>query len=161
MAFDLSIMRPFDPAGDTEANIRGTGNTNFIWESHENDIQIDALNQIITVDGTTRLSQSIMKIILTAKGQALEDPEYGTSLVEQIGEKLDTARFASIQSDIVDALIRYNTIQADNPNSDEVIEVIEEVRVVQDIDEPRALRIRVSVTTESGKTLGVAVPQLI
>ena len=161
MPIDLAIVRKLNKGEETPGTIINTGNGNFIWESFENDIQIDALNQIVVVEGTTKLAQSIMKIILTPKGSLPDDPEYGTDLNLSVGSKFNSETFADVQTEITDALIHYNLINADNPDSDEVIEVIDEIKVVQDLDDPRAMKIVVSVTTEAGNPVRVTVPQII
>jgi hypothetical protein len=61
---------------------------------------------------------------------------------------------------VINALIHLNEINLDNPNSDEVIETIDVVRTVASIDDPRAISIQVKVTTESGKSVAVQVPQI-
>jgi len=160
MPIDLAIIKKLDKVSAGQSNIIGTGNTNYIWESYENDIQFDTLNQFMTISGTTKLAQGIMKIILTRKGDNIEDPDYGTLINTMIGTKFTSDVFAEVQSEIIDALIHYNLINSDNPDSDEVIQIIDEIKVVQDLNEPRAMKIRVAITTESGKSIGVEVPQL-
>ena len=70
-------------------------------------------------------------------------------------------RFAQTRSEVINALVHLNAINRDNPNSDEVIEEIDEIGIFEDLDEPRAVRIRIAVTTESGKPLKVEVPQIV
>ena len=75
-----------------------------------------------------------------------------------MGSKFDTERFANTRAEIVDALVHLNAINRDNPDSDEVIQIIDTIDVSEDLDEPRAMRIRIVVTTESGKRLQVETP---
>lgn len=166
MPRDIGILTSLDKPALPEEILKSTGDTNYTWKAFENDIQIDRLNQIIEVSGTTKLAQGIFKIILTPKGSHAEDPEYGTNASEIIGGRLVVSggvvseRFAELRSDIIDALRHYNLINQDNPDSDEVIETIDDIRIVQDLDEPRALKIQIEITTESGKTLRLEVPQV-
>ena len=170
MPFDLAILVPLNKAtaNGTSADqsaaastISGTGNTNYIWESYENDLQLDQLNNIIMLDGTTKLAQEMMKILLTPLGSAAYDPNYGTSLSTSIGNKLDSSAYAEIQTEVINALIHLNELNLDNPNSDEVIETIDVVRAVASLTDPRQINIQVSVTTESGKSVAITVPQVI
>jgi phage baseplate assembly protein W len=161
MPLDFGILKKLDKPRMDQATIKSTGNTNYTWETYEGDIHLDGLNRFITLEGTTKLAQGIYKMILTQKGSNIEDPDYGTNLPERIGDKLNSEKYASIQTEIIDALVYYNAINQNNPNSDEVIETIDLVRVIADIDDPRAIKIQVSVTTESGKPVNVEVPQVI
>ena len=161
MPFDLAILRRLDKAHAGEANVRGTGNTSYIWEAYENDVQLDSLNQLVTIEGTDKLAQEIMKILLTPKGGLTDDPDYGTSLMSLVGEKFSTDRFAEVQTEVVNALIHYNQLNADNPNSDEVIEVIQDIGTVRDSDDPRHMQVYVRVITESGKTVAIVAPQVL
>jgi phage baseplate assembly protein W len=161
MPTDLGILKRLDKPRLSGQIIKSTGSTSYTWEAYEGDIQVDARNQLIPVDGTTKLAQGIFKIVLTPKGSNIEDPEYGTIMADSIGGKLDSEKFAVMQSSIIDALIHYNLINQDNPNSDEVIETIDLIRVVADPDDPRALKNQIAVTSESGKAVKIEVPQVI
>jgi phage baseplate assembly protein W len=160
MPIDLGVLRKLDKPAMTGQLVKSTGNTNFTWEAYEGDIQIDRLNNLMQVEGLTKLAQGIFKIVLTPIGSNQEDPNYGSLLNDQIGSKMDTEKFAHLQTSIVDALTHYNSINQDNPSSDEVIETIDEVRLVQSLDDPRQIKVQISVTTESGKSVSVQVPQV-
>ena len=161
MPLDIAIITRLDKANTDAGTLRGSGNTNYIWESYENDIQLDSLNQLITLEGTAKLAQSIMKAILTPLGSDPDDPDYGSNVQGGIGDKFSSDKYALTQTEVVNALIHLNQINIDNPNSDEVIETIDSVNVVQSLDDPRAMRITVGVTTESGIPLTVTSPQLV
>ena len=169
MPKDIAILKFIDKPALDALVVKSTGNTSYTWEAYENDIQIDGLHQMIYVEGVTKLAQGIFKIVLTPKGSLAVDPEYGTNLQETLengkvflgSASSQSNQFNNIQTEIINALKHYNLINQDNPDSDEVIETIEEVRVVQSLDEPRQLQIRIEVTTESGKTLRVSVPQVV
>lgn len=157
---DVAIITKLDKASLTPGDLRGVGATTYTWESYENDLQLDSLNSLVMVEGVDKLAQSIMKIILTPKGSDPDDPDYGTNLNLSIGEKFSSEAYSQAQTEVVSALIHLNQINIDNPNSDEVIETIDNVSTVADADDPRSMRIYVSVTTESGKRLNVVAPQL-
>lgn len=161
MPQDIAIVKLLDKATTDSATLRGTGSTNYIWESYENDIQLDRLNVLVMMTGTAKLAQSIMKIVLTPKGSDPDDPEYGTLIHTAVGEKFTSEQFAIVQTEVINALIHLNQINIDNPDSDEVIETIDNVNTVRDLDDPRAMRIVIEVTTESGKPVTITSPQLI
>lgn len=161
MPLDIALLVRLDKANTDPSTLRGTGNTNYTWESYENDIQLDDMNKLIELSGTAKLAQSIMKIILTPKGSDPDDLNYGSNIQTSIGEKFSSEQYAHVQTEVVDALIHLNKINSDNPNSDEVIETIDDVTTYQSLDDPRAMRITVRVTTESGQSVTVTSPQLI
>jgi hypothetical protein len=161
MPIDMGVLKKLDRPSLSNEILKSTGSTNYTWEAYGGDIQLDALNKFIVLEGTTKLAQAMFKILLTPIGSIIEDSEYGTELSASVGQKLDSERFADIQTSVVDALIHHNLINQDNPNSDEVIETIDDIRVVQDIDEPRAMKVQVTVTTESGKSVVLQVPQVV
>jgi hypothetical protein len=160
MPVDIGVLKKIDRTRLSNEVAKSVGATVYTWQAYEGDIQIDGLNQVIDVEGTVKLAQAIFKIVLTPKGSMAEDPDYGTDMDSMIGDKMDNDKFSGIQTSIVDALTHYNVINQDNPNSDEVIETIDEVKLVRDLDDPRQLRIKISVTSESGKSVKVEVPQI-
>lgn len=161
MPIDLGVLSKLDKAQLGNSITKSTGNTSYTWESFEGDFQLDGTHNPITVDGTTKLAQGMFSIILTPLGSNPADPDYGTDLLSLIGDVVDSDKFATITSEIIDALTYYNLLNQDNPNSDEVIQTIDFVRVVKDIDDPRAIKIQVSVTSESGKQVNLQVPQIL
>lgn len=160
MPIDSGVLKKLDKPRLSGQVVKSAGKTNYTWQAFEGDIQLDSLNAIITLTGTAKLAQGMFKIVLTPKGANIEDPDYGSLLNSSIGSKMDNEKFAEIQSSILDALVHYNLINQDNPDPDEVIETIDEVRLVRDIDDPRAINIQISVTAESGKEVRVEVPQV-
>lgn len=161
MPQDLGVLTRLDKPTLDPATNKSTGNTNYTWEAYQGDIQLDGTRQFVPVSGTTKLGQGMFKIILTPLGSNPVDPDYGTNLLSMIGTVVDSEKFSVITSEIIDALTHYNLINQDNPDSDEVIQTIDFIRVVKDIDDPRAIRIQVSVTTESGKPVSLQVPQIL
>jgi len=160
MPIDLAIIKALDKTGKTEDELRGVGATDFIFSPFDNDIYFDELRQVRTMEGTAKLVQSVLRIILTDRGDILEDSQWGSEVNTRIGEKFNTEKFANTRQSIIDALKHYNEINFDNSDSDEVIDTIDELRIVQDLDDPRTMRIIVGFTTESGKGIRVIVPQV-
>jgi phage baseplate assembly protein W len=160
MPIDMGVLKKLDRPQLSNEIIKSTGNTSYTWQAYDGDIQLDNHNHFVPLTGLTKLAQGIFKIVLTPLGSNSQDSSYGSLLNAQIGTKMDNEKFAEIQSSIVDALTHYNEINQDNPDSDEVIETIDEVRLVRDLDDPRAIRIQITVTSESGKEVRVEVPQI-
>ena len=161
MPNDIAIFAPFNKKGMSNDQLRGASNTNFIFQPFENDLQFDQLKHLRTVTGVTKLVQSILRMLLTDTGSYFEDSEWGSEVNNRIGEKFDSEKYATAEQSIIDALKHYNEINKDNPNSDEVISTIDELRVVKDLDDPRKLRIYIGITTESGQSFKVSVPQVV
>lgn len=144
----------------TKDQTRGTGFTEFIFEPYENDLQFDRMKRARVVSGVDKLVQSVMRVILTAKGDSFEDVQWGSELNSSIGSKIDNTSFSVVRESVIKALVHYNELNSDNPNSDEVINTIDEIQVVSDPNDPRVIRILVGITTESGKGVRVVVPQV-
>lgn len=161
MPQDLGVLTKLDKARIGPSITKSTGNTTYTWEAYQGDIQLSGTHALVMVTGTTKLAQGMFKIILTPLGSNPADPDYGTNLLSLVGTNVDSDKFSTITSEIIDALTHYNLINQDNPNSDEVIQTIDFVRVVQDLDDPRAIKIQVSVTTESGLPVNLQVPQIL
>ena len=161
MPNDIAIFAPLNKKGLSNDQLRGVANTNFVFQPFENDIQFDQLKRVRTVSGVTKLVQSILRLLLTDTGSYFEDGDWGSSANNQIGGKFDSEKYATSEQGIIDALKHYNEINRDNPNPDEVINTIDELRVVQDTDDPRKMRIYIGITTESGQSFQVSVPQVV
>lgn len=160
MPNDIAIIAPLVRKNLTPDQVRATGYTEFIFEPYENDVQFDRTKKIRQLSGTDKLVQSIMRVMLTTKGDSFEDADWGSELNGNIGSKITSQNYASVRESIIAALTHYNSLNADNPNSDEVIDTIDELQVVSDLNDPRVIRVVVGVTTESGKGLRVVVPQV-
>jgi phage baseplate assembly protein W len=160
MPFDIAIIAPLDKRGKTTDQLRGTGFTEFVFEPYENDVQFDRAKKVRQMSGTEKLVQSIMRILLTTKGDSFEDPDWGSEMNGQIGSKMRNDNFATVRESIITALTHYNYINRDNPDSDEVINTIDEIQVVSDLNDPRVMRVVVGVTTESGIGVRVIAPQV-
>jgi len=161
MPLDLAILTPVNKGQLGPALTKATGNTNFTWEAYNGDIQLDSFSALVTLTGVQKLAQGVFKIVLTPQGSNPVDPNYGTTLSTLIGQEVDADKFATITSSIVDALTYYNLINQDNPNSDEVIQMINSVRVVSALNDPRQINVQISFTTESGIPVSLQVPQIL
>jgi hypothetical protein len=160
VAVDLAIISPLDTKGLTVDQVRGTGFTKYIFQPYANDIQFDNLKLVRHFTGTEKLIQSLMRIIIQPKGSYFEDPEWGGTIDDQVGNKMDNERIANTRQSVIDSITHYNEVNADNPNSDEIVDTIDELRVVEDLDDPRVIRVYLGITTESGLSIGVTVPQV-
>lgn len=160
MPNDIAIISAISRASLTTDQRRGIGYTEFIFEPYENDVQFDRVRKLRMVTGVDKLVQSMMRILLTAIGDSFEDRFWGSELNAQIGSKISNDNYAAVRESIIAALVHYNSLNADNPSSDEVIDTIDEMQVVSDPNDPRIVRVVVGVTTESGKGVRVIVPQV-
>ena len=160
MPNDIAIISPLDKKNKNPDVIRATGYTEFVFEPYENDIQFDGLKKVVQFSGIQKLVQSIMRVLLTTRGDSFEDVDWGSEINGAIGSKMRTDNYAAVRESVIEALKHYNDINSDNPSSDEVISTIDELQVVQDLDDPRVMRIVLGITTESGQAVRVVVPQV-
>jgi phage baseplate assembly protein W len=152
-------MMPISRAALSESLQRSVGATDYIIEPFQNDLQFDSAKHLRTISGTAKLVQAILRIMLTSQGEYIEDAQWGAGIGTMIGSKLDSGVFSTASENIISALKHYNSVNADNPDPDEIIDSIDELRVVQDLDDPRVMRVVLGITTESGKSMRVSVPQ--
>ena len=160
MPQDVAILARFDPYGRPTELIKAVGKTDFVFSVYDNDLQFTNARQLRTVEGTDKLVQGILKILLTKKGENFEDGEYGMVGLDDIGGKISQEHYATIRTGIVDALSYYNQLNLDNDNNDEIIGDINEVKIVRDDTDPRVFLIYISLVTNSGKQVRVTVPQV-
>ena len=160
MPDDIAIIAPLDKKNRNPDVVRATGYTEFVFEPYENDVQFDRIKHVRQFSGTEKLVQSIMRVLLTTIGDSFEDSEWGSEMNNRIGSKTSNENYSEIRESVIKALTHYNQINSDNPSSDEVIDTIDEIQVVQDLDDPRIMRVVVGVTTESGKGVRVVVQQV-
>lgn len=160
MPNDILVIAPLVSAGLNPGQLHGVGATQFIFEPYQNDVQFDGLRNVMILSGTTKLVQSIMRIMLTPVGTSLEDARWGADLSAGIGSKMGNDNFSQIRQSVIDALTHYNDVNQDNPNSDEVINTIDELLVVNDIGDPRVIRVVLGITTESGIGIKIVAPQV-
>lgn len=112
------------------------------------DFAYDALGQIVTVAGSAKLKQEILKTLATTDSPF--HPEYGAQLKNRIGKAFDPeVAKAIVKSDILQAVQSFMTIQAEAPNliPSEKVRTILEVRTWVLSSEPR--RVYGSVVVEN------------
>lgn len=160
MPIDLAVLTPLVKLGANPNYLWSVGATDFMFEPYENDIQFDRLKHIRTMEGVPKLAQAIMRIVLTQRGDYFEDSDWGSDTNANIGTKLNNGAFATVRESIIQGLIHYNQLNQDNPNSDEIIDSIDELQVVQDENDPRTMKVVISITTESGIGLRIIAPQV-
>lgn len=137
------------------------GNPNEYFGEQSNDIQLDTVNDFAQVSGTVKLTQDINKILLTAVGANTNFPLYGTTLQSLIGSKnnFDFLQ-ANIKDQIIGALQVLVFVNQNNPNNDEVPNILNTLAINQ-IDS-NSIEIILAVTTLSGKSVStgliVAIP---
>jgi phage baseplate assembly protein W len=160
MPNDIAVISAIDKINASPELLRAVGATSFIFQPYENDVQFDRLKHVRQFSGTQKLVQSIMRILLTRLGDSYEDSKWGSDINNEIGSKIANENYAIIRESIIAALTHYNQINQDNPDSDEVISTIDLIQVVADTTDPRIIRVVVGVTTESGVSVQVVVPQV-
>ena len=160
MPKDIAILKRINYSSQSEVARRNIGKTDFVFSVFENDVQFTSGKQIRMMEGTDKLVQGILKILLTPKGSSLEDPLYGANLDVGIGNKLQQANYSDLRSGVYSALDYYTTLNANNDNPDEVIQEIYDVKAVRDDKDPRIILVYVSVITQSGKKVSVVAPQV-
>ena len=166
MPIDFGVLSVVDKAAVPSSLAGQLGGTIYNWEAFEGDIQLNARRRFVEVSSTDKLAQGMFKIILTPLGSNPMDPNYGTNLLTSIGGNIDISKVADIQTEIINALTYYNSLNQDNPNSDEVIETIDTINVISGATDqthqldPRSISIQIGVTTESGIPVILQVPQI-
>lgn len=160
MPRDFAILKKINFSTLSETDRMSVGRTSYVFSVYENDLVFNPGRQLIVTEGTNKLIQGILKIILTPKGTALEDREYGADLESAIGGKLQQDSYANLREGVVAALDHYSVLNSDNENLDECIQSVEEVKAVRDDTDPRVILIYVSVITKSNKLVNIVVPQV-
>lgn len=158
MAEDLLLMTKTQDLNLTTEQLQAVGNAEFIFEPFKNDIQFDNFGQIRTTSLVSKLSQNVIKLLLTDIGQNIEDYLYGTRLNGLIGNKINSALYTEIIDTITNALNKYNELNYTNEESDEFLDSITDVNLFGDEKDPRAMYIRINLLTESGKDVKLSIP---
>lgn len=129
----------------------GTGST--VWAEGANDLQIDPSNDLTTIDGTTRLAQDIIKILITERGTNTILPLYGTNLQSLVGQKMDLQFLqGQVLSEVTDALLILQALNQTNPDLDQQIQTLQSIQV--NLETPRQIGIQLVVITKSQKAVG-------
>lgn len=129
--------------------------TPYIFAEEANDLQIDTSNDMFTVDGTDRLSQDIVKILITERGTNPELPLYGSNIQSLIGQKMDpTFLQGQLVNEITDCLLILQALNQFNPDLDQQIQLLQSVQV--DLTSNTQITITLTVVTVSGKVVGTS-----
>jgi hypothetical protein len=161
MAYDLLVAKKIDPATLSDQVRAVIGDTKYVFSAFDNDIHFDTTLKTITCTGTNLLVQWILKTLLTAIGEHFEDPKYGVGDFG-IGEKMSDSLFADIRSSVYSALAHSNNIRSGgNADPDELIGNIDSVSVIRDDKDPRRIFVYISVVTQGGKYVDVAVTRTL
>jgi|GEM_PF-6679725 len=126
----------------------------YVIEEENNDIVLDSVFRLKTIEGVEKMKYNIIKLLLTEKGRYLGDPQYGSNLQYLIGNKLNSNLLSKIQKEIIEALKYYNSLQRNNPNLAEQIDVLESLEL--SIDDTR-LNITISVINKVGEKVTFAI----
>jgi hypothetical protein len=163
MPLDLNIVTKIDQSKlSAEAKAAIGSGTDYVFQIYENDIQFNSSKKTRAIDGAQKLVQGILKILLTDLKSHLEDPAYGTDINQYFGQKLTNDAFAHIRDSVYSCLTHYNEIATPgNPNKDEIISVVDEIRVVKDDEDPRRIFIYISITTQLGTAVRVALMKVV
>lgn len=158
MPDDIAILTRVNKSQLTDAELLALSGADYTFQPFNNDFQFDSYGLIVTYSGVDKLSQSVLKALLTNVGEHAEDIEYGSALDSHIGGKVNQAMYTNLTNSVADCLKHYNSLNMDNDSSDEFIETIDNVEVFGEVNEPRQMTIKVHLTTESGKALNMEFP---
>ena len=64
-------------------------------------------DDLVTVKDRTAISQSIVNLLLTNKGERMFQPEIGSGIYETLFEPLDYATAGRIRSEVIDVIGKY------------------------------------------------------
>lgn len=129
----------------------------YRWINRENDLQLDYQRKPIILEGTMKLKQEVVKILLTRLGSDLVDANYGTDLYKIVGLKQTTRIPTLIKTQILQALAHYTLINQNNTNPDEIIASIDSLKIERSITDPRLISISIILITTGGKTVPLSV----
>jgi hypothetical protein len=90
MPLDLAVMMPIDRAALSESLRRSVGATDYIIEPFQNDLQFDSAKHLRMASGTPKLVQSILRVMMTSKGEYIEDAQWGAGIAAMVGGKLNS-----------------------------------------------------------------------
>jgi len=146
---DFFLRTKKDVNNPLQIDIKGE----YYFSNGANDLVVDTNGDFALTQGTSNLSQSMAKVLVTERGANVLFAIYGTLLQSLIGQRLDFAYLqAKIQSELIDGLRIYQFINKDNPNPDEQIDTLDTVRITQISN--YELEVQFTVITKSGKTVG-------
>ena len=160
MPRDLALLKKIDYSSQSASMKQNIGTTGFVFSCYENDLQFTRGKQLRTTSGINKLIQSILKCLLTQKGTALEDPNYGADLESGIGDKMQLLAFSDMEANVTSALEYLAQMTSTSEDPDEVIGSVNMVSVVRDTIDPRTILVYIRVVTGSGKIVSVQMPQV-
>lgn len=112
------------------------------------DVHFDTANRVKLIEKREKIRQQLVKILLTNAGDNLLDSEYGCTLSDSIGQKINEYFAANLQFSIIEAINHLVDIQNNyNLPDTERITSVSDVTATQNADDPREINIVVKVTT--------------
>jgi hypothetical protein len=124
------------------------------------DITYDPIGRLYTFEGKNKVSQQIIKVLLTVIGSNLFDDAYGSTLSTLLGKKIDAYLAAKLEQSVLDGLGHLQALQESMgvPDTERIIRVAS-IQAVKDSNDPRRIMITVTVTVatfqEVSTTIGV------
>ena len=124
------------------------------WGQGTNDLIVDNTRDFALVSGLNNLAQSMMKIIVTARGANVFVPMYGSILNTFVGADINIDELrANIKTDLIDTLRIYQFINQGNPNLSEQIDTLQSL-AVNLIPGLNGINVTFQVLTRSGLQAG-------
>jgi hypothetical protein len=137
--------------------LEGLGDGIYVWGEGSNDIFLGTDKDFNLVENTTKLQQDITKILMTDRFKNTIYPIYGSTIRDVIGGKADLSTVkANVKTAVIEALAVLQFLNADNPNQDEQISVINTIKV--DMSDPGEIKVSIQITTKSGKVINTVLP---
>lgn len=131
------------------------GTTPYVWAEGTNDLQVDVNSDVKTLNGTDKLVQDIVKILITERGTNTELPIYGSNLQSLLGQKMDPAFLqGQIVNEVTDCLLLVQALNQFNPDLDQQIRTLQSIQV--DLSSATQLSVSFTLVTVSGKTIGTS-----
>lgn len=158
MPQDVAIITNTQVASlDSKARAALAG-VDYVFSTYGNDIQFDNSGKLMMYENKSKLIQSVLKVLLTELGSAAEDPDYGSTIVTYLGEKMTHDSYTELVATVQEAMKHYNALNGDNDSSTEYIESIDSIEVSASPEDPRILVMKVTLTNEAGETIAITVP---
>jgi phage baseplate assembly protein W len=113
-----------------------------------NDINFDQIGRLSEVSSTGKVKQMIIKALLTSRGNNPDQPNYGSTLQDAIGQQFLPTAFIQIQQTIQDTINRLIDIQNENIDitpPDELILGLDDLQVDPDSTDPRKVNVKLTV----------------
>jgi phage baseplate assembly protein W len=114
------------------------------------DVSFDRAGSFNVIAGHAKVSQQVLKILLTTVGSNRLNADYGSLLSQSIGQRLDLALEFQIQQSVqtaINLLIDQQRQTTQDLPLDETIVRLSALQLTRDANDPRVLQIVVKVTT--------------